>query len=379
MKKIKLIILIFTVALLFTCGCTKKLHLKDAKKNEFSFEMFGKTPARNFFINEKIDTSIQVKWKTKINGSFNSTSITAHGNYIFVPDLSGRIYAINLENGNKAGVIKEKGSIANAILINGLEIIYILKKVNSQNTFLKKFNYSTGKEISEKKIEESVSTEPVKLIDGILIFTDNGNIIKYDFGLNEIWKTDIEEKIYSVSSLIDSKIIVGNSKGEILLIDEKSGKIILKKDAGILVQGGFTNDRTNIFTATTEGKVIALNKNDLTLKWEYSSGDKINLIPVIDDKFLYISNLRGNIYKLNKHTGEKIWQTSSNGIMNTTPLLFNNYLVQPDLNKRIIFVNVENGSIDKEIQFDKRVKLSPVFYKNILIIGTDDGQIYAYE
>jgi len=74
-----------------------------------------------------------------------------------------------------------------------------------------------------------------------------------------------------------------------------------------------------------------------------------------------------------------LWKIETGGIINTTPVLFKNYLVQPDLNRKIYFIDINSGEIAKTYDFEKRVKLSPVYYDGILYLGADKGIINAYQ
>jgi outer membrane protein assembly factor BamB len=99
----------------------------------------------------------------------------------------------------------------------------------------------------------------------------------------------------------------------------------------------------------------------------------------LDDVYVYIGNLKGNIYKLEKSSGKIIWEISTDGVLNITPILFKNRLIQPDLNKKIYFIDVESGKIVKVIETDNRPTLSPIYFDGTLFLGTDYGQIFAYE
>ena len=103
------------------------------------------------------------------------------------------------------------------------------------------------------------------------------------------------------------------------------------------------------------------------------------MTPAVDNSNVYIGNLAGKFYSIDKNTGQKKWQIKTDGLFNTTPLVTNNILIAPDFNKKILFIDKIKGIIQKTMQLNGRVKLSPVIYKNTLFIGYDRGKLEAYE
>jgi hypothetical protein len=67
------------------------------------------------------------------------------------------------------------------------------------------------------------------------------------------------------------------------------------------------------------------------------------------------------------------------GVFNASPLITENKLVIPDLNEKVFIADRKTGEINSVHNFNGRVKLTPVFHKNILFIGYDNGILKAYE
>jgi outer membrane protein assembly factor BamB len=83
--------------------------------------------------------------------------------------------------------------------------------------------------------------------------------------------------------------------------------------------------------------------------------------------------------KIDKKTGEIIWKTETDGVFNASPIVAENIIIQPDMEKSLHFIDIENGSILRTMIYEGRVRLSPVYFKNTLFIGYDNGILAAYE
>lgn len=360
-------------------NCTGKLFISKIEHNDVVFPMFGKTPQREFYIPAEIGDSLKLKWKSKINGSFTTTSVTAIDNYIFVPDLSGRIYAFNSINGKEIGNIKYKGTITPAPVLCGSDLVFVVSEKNGGNSILYFYDYIHGKEDKSFEIKGKILSELIETNGEIIYLTENGKIGKISLTNGRDWEYESKTYIHSSPVMVNKSIIFGDDKGYVISINSITGKLNYKIKIGSGFDAGFSASNNIVFTADNTGNVFALNPNNGNIIWVQKSGANVNTVPVVDDKFVYLNNLRGEVFKLDKTTGKLIWKITTGGLINSTPLIFDDYIIQPDLNKRVYFINKMDGKIAKIIHYENRVKLTPVFFNNILFLGTDNGQVYAYE
>lgn len=378
-KKCSVIFAVAVFAAVLNLNCTGKIFLSGIEHRDFLYPMYGKSPQRSFYIPNDIGDSLKLKWKSKINGSFSSTSVTAIDKYVFVPDLSGRIYAFNTGNGQEIGNIKYKGIISQAPVICGSDLVFVVSEKNNGNSTLYFYDFIQGKESSSYEIKGNVQTELIELESEIIYITEEGKVGKISQGDGKLWEFDTKSYIHSSPVLINNSLMFGDDKGEIYSINVITGKLNYKTKIGNGFTGGFTTSEDIVYSSDVTGKTFALSPKDGHIIWDHIGDANINTIPVIDDKFIYLNNLRGEIFKLDKTNGKLIWKISTGGLLNTTPLIFSDYILQPDLNKKVYFIKKQDGKISKIIHYENRVKLTPVFFNNTLFLGTDNGQVFAYE
>lgn len=374
-----LMLLLLLLEFLCISGCGKNIVIPDSKYNSQSYSMFGRNASRVFYIPENLGDSLELKWDGDINGSFATTSVTAYDNYVFVPDLSGRVYAFDIRDGKEFGYIKYKGAISPAPMINQFVMTFVVTEYKETNSVIYNYNFHTGQETKKMETEGKVQSEPLMLNDGFILLTEQGKAIKYGNDYNKLWEFDTKSYIHSSPALYKDYLVFGNDKGDVFSIDARQGSLNYKKNVGTGFEGGFSISGDTVYTADDSGVIYCLSISSGKVIWQYRTGTKINVFPVFDDNFLYMGNLRGEIFKLDKKNGMLKWKISTDGIINTTPLLFNDYLVQPDLNKKIYLINTGSGKIAKTLNFEGRTKLSPVYYNNTLFFGVDNGRVLAYE
>jgi hypothetical protein len=93
---------IFSVlVLLLISGCARSVIKYATKLDETPYQMYGKTPSREFYLPENISDSLVLKWESEANGSFPNSSVSIYEDLVFINDLSGRIFCFDIETGKK--------------------------------------------------------------------------------------------------------------------------------------------------------------------------------------------------------------------------------------------------------------------------------------
>lgn len=360
-------------------SCTQPMVIKYVSSEEPGHVMYGKVPQRNFYENTFINEKMLKLWTSETNGSQANTSVIIYDDYLFVTDLSGRIYAYDKNTGKRIGYEKYKGAISIAPIINKLRIYYVVNhRLERYSTFYMR-DFTSGKTLSEVNIEGSVNNEMIRTESGILILTDNGEHLKINYGGTIEWavKTKTTAQCNPAS---DGKIVVwGTQKGELIFASSDDGKIIYKNKMCEGIESGITIDNNVLFFGDITGKLYAYDYENHKIIWSYNTGAKIKSTPVFNSESVFIGNLAGNIFSIDKLTGKRNWKVETKGVINTTPLLVNNFLIQPDYNKKIHFINPIVGQTVHILAYDRRVKLSPVYYDGIIYTGSDRGEIHAYK
>ncbi len=372
-------IILFLVLIVLIQSCSHDLVIKNYFADESGIHMFGKTPQRNFYEDIIISDSLEFLWKSETYGSQSNTSVITYNDYVFVNDLSGRIYGFNIYSGKLCGYYKYSSSISIAPVINKLRIYFIVNlKSENYSLFVMK-DITTGKTLNEVKINGSVNNEMIKLKDGIVILTNNGELIKFNFAGMKIWSIETYKSTNSTLASNENIIVFGNKNGELFIVSAKTGEILFSQKVSDCALESLSIDGEHIYFTNNKGGLYSFDLQSNKVIWTFDSKTRIVTVPVYNNENIFIGNLSGKIISINKIEGSVNWILNTGGLINATPLLLRNYLIQPDFNKKIYLIDLIRGKIIKTIEFESRVKLSPVYYKGILFFGIDRGQILAYK
>ncbi|MDQ7818509.1 MAG: PQQ-binding-like beta-propeller repeat protein [Melioribacteraceae bacterium] len=373
----KLILIISSLALFYSC--TNPLILKNSHIDDSGILTFGRTGERNFYYDKSITEFLQLKWTAETNGSQPNSSVLVSGDFVIVSDLSGRVYAFDRTSGKMIGYEKNDGSISTAPVLKYFRLYYAVNEKNHFYSTFKMFDFVNNKVLVEDRISGSVTNEMIRMEDGIAVLTNRGELIKYNYTASRVWSTNLKSSIKSNPATNDHLIALGTMSGELILINKVDGSIVYREKISTSIEGGFTFENDWLYFGDNDGIIYSFDTKSNKIVWRFNTGSKILATPVFDSEKLIVGNLSGRIFAVNKNSGEKIWMVDTKGLINTTPMLTKTFLVQPDNNKKVYMINASLGIIVKTYEFDRRVKLTPVLYDGMIFLGSDRGQIHAYQ
>lgn len=374
MKKFSYILFV-----LIFVSCTNQLLVKDYPYKPPSLPMFGQIPERNFYYPFLLCDSLELKWNESSHGSFSNNSVVIEGDYVFVSDLAGNIYCYNSDTSKVVGADKGSGEIAVAPLLNSGFVYYVITVNDQPYSKLISYNIREGERKKEIEIPGRVGNEMIIFENSFFFVSDEGTAYMYDFYLRKEWEVKLKQRVYSSPAASKGKIFIATNNGDLICLDEKSGKQIYSQKLSDGFESAIVIDRETGFIGDIEGNLIAFNIENGAEKWRAGTGAKIKAPAVHNGQNIYAANLAGSIYCFEIESGKKKWSFNSEGIFNVPAALFKNVLVQPDLNRKLLFIDPNTGKIIKTMEYDGRVKLHPVYFDKTLYVGADRGELYAYK
>ena len=368
----------YILSLLSLTFCSKPIYLNDVPLNKEGMLSYGFNSNRNFYIDKEIDSNLTLDWIAETDGSFGNSPIATYDKFVFVGDLSGKIFCFSDTSGKKLGTIKQKGEIIISPVISKDKLIYVVNNHKEKYATLFYYQFVQGNMYKEIELYDYFSNEIISTDTGIILLARDGTIYKYNLIGEKEFEFESNALTYSDPFLYKDVIYFGSVAGEIIGFSVTERKIILRDRIAISIEGSPAVNDDVLFIGDVDGKLYAYSIPSNEILWEYETGAKIISQPVVDnDKNIYISNLSGDLNCIGKH-GDQVWQLKSDGIFNTAPLVFRNLLFQSDLNKSMLIVNTISGKIEKEIDYAARVKSAPVYYNNKIYICVDRSDVYSY-
>ncbi|HSR02229.1 MAG TPA: outer membrane protein assembly factor BamB [Methylophilaceae bacterium] len=299
---------------------------------------------------------------------------------------------------------------------------------------LAKWDIESGRQIWRVNAEEAISGG-VGVGGGlVMVGTNRGHVIAYDFSGKLVWKAQLSSEILSAPQYADSLVIVRSGDNHLYGLDAIDGStkwvyerkvpaLSLRSAAGFVVDGGA------VYAGFSGGKMAAVRADNGKLLWEATVAipkgvteieriADITSLPVVfgpvvyavayqgriaaidrltgkvlwnreissysgiahDDTKIYVSHVLGSVYSLNDDTGRTYWRQGdlSNRRL-TTPLVLKDYVAVGDLEGYIHFLDIENGQFAARIKIDDEAVMSMVKGESPLklVAATRGGGLYS--
>ena len=373
----KLILLLIPI---LVASCARSIIKYSTKLDDNPYQMFGKIPSREFYVQEIISDSLIMKWENDAYGSFQNSSVSIYDDLVFVNDLSGRVFCFQFDTGKEIGYVKYGGgSVLSTPIVYKNNIVFAVADEGDNVSDYVCYDYNEGKEVRKVEVLGRALTQMIADSSGVYFTTEIGSAYKFAVRGRKIWETHTRIPTRSSPALYDSLFIFGNDNGEIIGLNIESGDSVYAKKIGGSFFSGLTISEDVIYVGNNNGYLYALNYSNGEIIWQFNSKARIFMNPAIDGDNVYFGNSEGGFFSLEKNSGKLNWKVNFRGILDSTPLITQNRIILPDKLFAVHFLDKETGEIKKSVSIGGRAKLTPVIHNNTLFIGFDDGVVRAYE
>ncbi len=374
MKKV----LLYIASALVFFSCTKHILLRDVGLNKQGLLSYGENSNRTFYLDKSISTDPSLLWVSETDGSYSNGSVIIYDNYMFAADLSGNIFCFSDTSGKKLGVLKQKGEIVASPIIMKDKLIYVVNNYKEEFATLVYYLFIEGIKYKEIELHDNFRSEMIAANDGIILLSQSGVLYKFNLIGELEWKYDSGYLTMSDPVIKDNTIYFSSVSGKLLGYNITKKLLVLNVDIAESIESTPTVLEDKIYIGDSDGVIYCFDIDSKRIEWERETGVKILNRPVIDKNGnLYVGNLGGEMFSYSVN-GQLRWVFHSDGLFNAMPLVFNNVIAQPDLNKKLIFLDPLSGTLINEINFERRVRTSPVFYKGKIYIGIDKDEIHVF-
>lgn len=373
----KLLALILPALLIAGCsGSHIELPVDDAAEVR---RMYGDTAERRFLTSASIGDSLRMLWEFEMHGNFAPASVVCYDGYVFASDVTGKVFVVDILTGDEVGELKYgDGAVMTAPLLVGEKVVYPLTSNEENISTLYIYNFLTSELAAEKELKGKLINEGLSLSNDVLFFSEYGTLYRLGPDGTEKYTKRHQTMMHTAPVMIGDTLLVGNDDGELMLFDPESGEhtgTIALSDS--IITGVTVHDGV-VYAAGDDGRVYAVDAGTQKLLWSYAAGSPVTMIPAAADDIIVVGTLGGSVIALSRE-GEMMWRFDSSGLFNLPPLIAGDVILAPSLSRELFILDRQSGELLNRMIFPAALRLSPVFYKNVLITGHSRGVLRAYE
>lgn len=173
--------------------------------------------------------------------------------------------------------------------------------------------------------------------------------------LDNLWSKNVgkgtdELFIKLVPAVLNDKIFIADTRGNIAALNTESGKNIWSIDSELSITGGPGADDSLVLVGTSEGEVLSLAAKTGEELWRSKVSSEILSSPKESDGVVVIRTIDGKIFALDAATGDRLWiydrTVPSLTLRGTsTPVIANGLIIAGFDGGRLTALEVKTGKL----------------------------------
>jgi outer membrane protein assembly factor BamB len=213
----------------------------------------------------------------------------------------------------------------------------------------------------------------------------NGEVIAFSTGFGVVrWRTKIGPS--ETSPLVANGLVyVGDWRGDVWALAEKTGAVRWRFHAGGPVKGGLALSDDRVFFGAYDSQLYALDAHTGKLLWRAQSQDRLGgrgrfySTPAVAYGRVYIGNTDGKVYSFGATSGKLRWSHSTGGYVYASPAVWNKRVLIGSYSKRFFALDAATGDVRWSVNVNGPISGSPTVINDVVYFATLKGRTYGLD
>ncbi len=349
------------------------------KSTNDNWPNFGGSALRDNYRNVNFHLPLNLVWKKSVSSAVGSV-IAVSDSIVYLGTLDGRVYAMNLRNGDVIGSLKFLYALTSGISVKHQTAILGLangkETLISYDVFDSRYNYI--KEIG------GIETNPLVYEEYIYVAAQNKKF--YSLNLSDgliLWTFETPLPVRSSPVVQGTTVYFGCDDGNIYALNRFNGNVIWKFQTHQAIFAAPALDETSLYVGSTDSTFYAIALKDGSLKWKFKIGGgtpgKFFASAAVDKERVIVGGSDGAVYALSKNDGKLLWKFQTNGAISTAPVITRDYVFIGSQDKNFFAVDLATGVSVWKFETEGRIKTNFVVYGNYIILASENKYVYVFK
>lgn len=323
---------------------------------------------------------LSLVWTFKVpKGAFESTAAIV-GDRVYISDLDGKVYALNLETGKKIWEFKtESGFTSSPAVRDGLIFIG-----DYDGTFycLDKKGQLKWKHVTEAEINSSANF----FKDNVLFGSQDATLYCLNMQTGKLqWSFQIEDQIRCSPTVVENRCFVAGCDARLHIIDLDLGKGLtaVDIDGPTMVTPAVVGEST--YFGTEQGTAFSVNWKTAKKNWDVridERGDSIRSSPAIAEingkQAMIFGSRSKRIFAVELESGHRIWDFKTKAMVDSSPAVASGRVFFGTDRGQLIALNTKDGKLAWETDLGGTISASPAIARQKLVIANDRGSVFCF-
>ena len=311
-----------------------------------------------------------------------STAVVRNGK-VYAGCKDGKFFCLELETGKKLWEAEAKGAFDGAAAFAGDLVV-----AGCQDGFIYGWNADTGKEAwkfetdAEVHASANVWTDPATKKNHIVIGSYDYNVYCLDAvtGQKE-WAAETGYYINGGAAIGSNKVVFGGCDSVLHVHDVLTGKEEKVIEVGAYIGNNVAIADDVVYVSHYGNRVGAYSLSDGMRVWEYGEREfEYYSAPAIFEKFVIVGGRDKRMHGIDRITGKGLWEYKTRDQIDSSPVICGGKTVLFGSDDGYFYaLNLADGKEVWTYEIGAAVKASPAVAGDWILIGADDGVLYAFK
>ena len=234
------------------------------------------------------------------------------------------------------------------------------------------------------------TSSPTVVDRKIYISSSYGNVYCLDANRgNLIWKYKTggsADEFSPVSSpaVVNGKLYVGSEDTYVYCLDANKGSLIWRYKTEDIIFSSPAVVNGKVYVGSEDSHVYCLDANKGSLIWKYKTGDNVHSSPAVAIGKVYIGSGDGNVYCLDADKSILIWKYKTEDFVASSPAVANGKVYVGSGDGNVYCLDTDNGSLIWKYKTGDLVLSSPAVANGKVYVGSSyydsfDGNVYCID
>lgn len=308
---------------------------------------------------------------------------------LFVSSNNEIVYALDPISGEKKWKFSVDGEVQATPMIYRKSLY-----VGTSNGTLYNLNPQTGTQNTTRNLGAAIVGTPIMrgdillVVAGTKIFTLNATT------LDDYYPITVGPSSFDLGGQVLSSPAIHNIPGKqdkAIFISTMGNNIVaLKPDLSVIwtftppEAGAFysspcvVND-SFLYIGNDNGKVYAVNTQDGTGKWSFTTGGQVRSSPIQIGGNVLVGSSDRNFYSVDSSTGLLRWKVLTGDEIQSSPVVFNQNVYFGSYDSKFYCVDIIDGTVKWNVPTAALIKSSPIAYNGDIYFGGFDKLLYRLD
>lgn len=325
----------------------------------------------------EVSSKPEVAWRFQVRGGAFDTTPTIDEDRVFVGDLDGNLYALDLQTGNQIWRHEAASPLAGKPMVRRGSVV-----VGDVEGRILCLDVANGQLQWDVRANAPIATAATFHRNRVLVPTIDAKLLCLHIGSgDQVWEFEADDQIHAPVTVVDDfGILVAACSSKLQVLDLMTGNAVRSLDLPGETVGELAVRDSVAFAATMRGYATSLDWSQSETNWTVAIDENLPQSEggvVLQDETLVVTSNDRRIRAFRAGDGDLLWSFPLRGTVSSKPKFDNENVLFGTSRGRVYALDHKTGKEQWHREFGGDFTGSPAVAGSRLVVANGNGNVYC--